>query len=78
MTYSGYKPAIKKCLRNSGFEFCNNIINLTACLQKLYETSKGCKSYYDVLKQNYANQAAAQNGEINFKELSRFSPVFIN
>ena len=55
MTYSGCKLAIKTFLRNSGFEFCNNnVINLTACLQKLYETNKGCKSYYDVLNQNDA------------------------
>ena len=55
MTYFGCKLAIKKFLRNSGFEFCNNnVINLTACLQKLYETNKGCKSYYDVLNQNDA------------------------
>ena len=55
VTYFGCKLAIKKLLRNSGFEFCNNnAINLTACLQKLYETNKGCKSYYDVLNQNDA------------------------
>ena len=55
MTYSGCKLAIKKCLRNSGFEFCNNnAINLTACLQKFYETNNGCKLYYDVLSQNDA------------------------
>ena len=53
MIYSGCKLAIKKFLRNSCFEFCNsNVINLTACLQKLSETNKGCKSYYDVLNQN--------------------------
>ena len=27
-------------------------MNLTACLQKLYQTNKGCKLYYDVLNQN--------------------------
>ena len=44
LTYSGCKLAIKKFLRNSGFEFCkNNVINHTACLQKLYETNMGCK-----------------------------------
>ena len=49
VTYYGCKLAIKTSLRNSGFEFCdNNVINLTACLLKLYETNKGCKSYYDV------------------------------
>ena len=54
VTYFGCKLAIKKFLRNSGFEFCNiNVINYTACMQKLYETNKGCKSY-DVLNQNDA------------------------
>ena len=49
-TYSGCELAIKKFLRNSGFKFCNNnVMNLRACLQKLYETDKGCKLYYDVL-----------------------------
>ena len=42
VTYSGCRLAIKKFLRNSGFEFCNNnVMNLTACTQKLYETNKG-------------------------------------
>ena len=55
MTYSGCKLVIKKFLRNSGFEFCNNnVTNLTARLQKLDETNKGCKSYYDGLNQNDA------------------------
>ena len=53
LTYSGCKLAIKKFLRNSGFEFCkNNVINHTACLQKLCETNKGWKLYYDVLNRN--------------------------
>ena len=56
VTYSSCKLAIKKInLCNSGFEFCNNnVINLTACLQKMYETNKGCKLYYDALNQNDA------------------------
>ena len=53
VTYSGCKLAIKKFLRNSGFDFCkNNVINHTACLQKLYQTNKGWKLYYDVLNRN--------------------------
>ena len=55
VTFSGCKLAIKKFLRNSSFEYCNNnVINLTVCLQNLYETNKGCKLYYDVLNQNNA------------------------
>ena len=55
VTYSRCKLAIKTFLRNNRFEFCNNnVINLTACLQKLYETNKGCKLYYDILNQSDA------------------------
>ena len=54
MTYSGCKLPIKNVLRNNGFGFCNNnVMNLTACLQKLYETNKGYNLYYDILKENY-------------------------
>jgi hypothetical protein len=53
VTYSGCKLAIKKFVRNSGFQVYNsNVINVTACLQKLYSTNKGCKLYYDVLNED--------------------------
>ena len=79
VTYFGCKLAIRTFLRNSGFEFCNNnVINLTACLQKLYETNKGCKSYYDVLNQNDAKPNCCSKWKINFKEIYHGSPVFIN
>ena len=44
VTYPGWKLAIKRFLRNTGFKFCtNNVTNLMACLQKSYEANKGCK-----------------------------------
>ena len=41
--YSSCKLAMKKVLRNSGFDFCNT------------ETNKGCKLYYDILIENDVN-----------------------
>ena len=76
VAYSGCKLAIKKFLRNSGFEFCNNnVINLTACLQKLYETNKGSKSY-DVLNQNDAKPNCSSKWEDKLQRSG--SPLFIN
>ena len=45
VTYSG-------CKLCKNFFYNNNVMNLTACLHKLYETNMGCKLYYDVLNQS--------------------------
>ena len=40
VTYSGCKLAMKKSVRNSGFQVCNNnVMNVTAFLQKLYSAN---------------------------------------